>query len=431
MLAQPLDVASAADGSLIVADTANHVIRRVDSTGRIATIAGAGVPGAAAERTRAESARFDEPSAVAGDRDGTVLVADTGNDALRRIDLKGMVTTIARGLSAPTDVVVIGAGQYLVADTGHDRVALISADGAITSIAGTGERGFSGDGGPASQARLDGPTQLSPSADGLLIADTGNRVIRRVGLDGLISTVAGRSPGAPPGTSPVTRLGLVRPRGVATTRDGGFVIGDVGRVWAVSSDGAVRPLAGTGQPGFTGDRGRALALRLDHPGQILGGSDGAIVIADTDNDRVRRVSQAGGTETVAGSGEPDIVLAPPEPAPLRDCRPNRGCASSVLPRCAYFARGYNYLKIRPYTRRVIRSVSRPVVIRFGTSVDARVTSFAWRRGARYGRRTVRVSAGPGTIRLRGSLLPGRYFAVIEGRDKQGLYRCDSRRLRIR
>jgi sugar lactone lactonase YvrE len=455
---------------LIVADTANQVIRRIDAGGTIATIAGSGARGPAAKRTRAASARFSDPSAVAIDQDGSVLVTDTGNGALRRIDVRGTVTTIARQApsSAPTDVAIVDAGEYAVADTGDDRVVLVSAGGRIAPLAGDGKRGFSGDGGPASQAELSGPTQISPSAAGLLIADTGNRVIRRIGLDGIIVTVAGRPPGALPGGTPAARLNLERPTGVAATADGGFVVSDVGRVWAVAPDGTVRPLAGTGQPGFTGDSGMALSVRLDHPRQMAVGPDGAILVADTDNDRIRRISVAGGMETVAGSDEPNIELAPVLTAPLRRpsatprpgkahrprCARSRRCRyrvrgghsiggsdipSSVTgglsggastPACVRGATSYNYLKIRPYTRRLIRSASRPVIIRFGTSVDARITSFALRGGTPHGRRTVQVVAGPGTIRLHGALPRGSYVAVIEGEDKTGVRRCDSRKLRV-
>jgi hypothetical protein len=465
-LARPLDVAAGAGGSLIVADTANQVIRRIGSGGRIATIAGSGASGPAVPRTRAASARFSDPSAVAIDQDGSVLVTDTGNGALRRIDGQGTVTTIGRQafFSAPSDIAVVGTRKYAVADTGHDRVVLVSADGRVEPLAGGGGRGFSGDGGPATQAKLSGPTQISPSAAGLLIADAGNGVIRRIGLDGIIVTVAGRSPGALPVGTPAARLKLVRPTGVAATADGGFVISDVGRVWAVAPDGTVRPLAGTGQPGFNGDSGMALSTRLDRPRQLAVGPDGAILVADTDNDRIRRISVAGATETVAGSDEPNIELAPVVPAPLRRlhvtpiptnaprprCVRSRSCRyrvrgrysfgsdnpSSVTggggstPGCVRGETSYNYLKIRPYTRRLIRSASRPVIIRFGTSVDARVTSFAVRRGTPYGRRTRQVVAGPRTIRLRGTLSRGSYVAVIEGEDKTGVRRCDSRKLRI-
>jgi sugar lactone lactonase YvrE len=456
-LARPHDVALAPDGSLIVADTANQVIRRVDPDGTIATIAGTGARGPAVS-TRAGSARFAEPSGVAIDQDGSVLVADTGNDALRRIGVDGRVTTVVgQRLSGPTDVVVLGNGAYAVADTGNHRVIRVSARGGITALAGTRVHGLSGDGGPATGARLDSPTQLALSAAGLLIADTGNGVVRRVGADGMIATIAGRRSGAGSGTTPANRLELLEPRGVAAMPDGGIAISDAGRVWAVAADGAVAPLAGTGRPGFSGDRGAALSTRLDGVGQLALTPGGAIVLADSENDRLREVFTSGEARTIAGSDRPDVELAPVVTAPFlpRQATPPRktykyrsrrhsgvisfvtpqsvsggGAPRRAKPSCATAATNYNWLKIRPFTKRLIFSTSRPVIIRFGTSVDAKVTSFAWRSGHRFGRRTVRIAAGRRSIRLRGTLRPGRYVAVIEGSDPKGARRCDSRSLKI-
>ena len=460
-LARPQDVAVAPDGSLITADTANQVIRRIDPDGTIATIAGTGARGAAVA-ARAAAARFREPSGVSIDQDGSVLVADTGNNALRRIDFEGRVITVLdKHLSSPTDVAVLGMGQYAVADTGNDRVVRVSARGEVSDLAGTGTRGFSGDGGAATRARLDRPTQLAPSAEGLLIADTGNQVVRRVSTDGTIATVAGRHSGTR-GPTPATRLELLEPRGVTPMPDGGIAVSDAGRVWAVAPNGSVRPLAGTGRRGFSGDQSAALSTQLDGVGQLALSAGGAIVLTDTDNDRLREVSASGGIHTIAGSDRPDVTLAPVVTAPFappfrpqqskrppkahayRRHRHSGGSDSSVptnvsgggaagrrAPRCATAATNYNWLKIRPFTKRLIFSASRPVIIRFGTSVDATVTSFAWRSGHRYGRRTERIIAGRRRIHLRGALRPGRYVAVIEGSDPNGARRCDSRRLRVK
>jgi NHL repeat len=455
-LARPFDVALAPNGALIIADTLNQVIRRVDASGRIATIAGSGTRGDAVRRTSAPSARFREPSGVAVDEDGSILVADAGNNAIRRIGVDGTVSTLAdEGLSNPTDIAVLGKGRYAVADTGHSRVVSLSSSGDISPLAGTGRSGLSGDGGPAVSARLNGPTQLSVSTTGLLIADTRNRVIREVRDDGTIATIAGHGDAAAPGQTPATRIELAQPTGVAATADGGFVVSDVGRIWAASAGGEVQSIAGTDEPGFNGDTGRAVATRLDHPAQLAADAMGGVLVADTDNDRVRRIAPTGLAITLAGSDKPGVALAPVVSAPFQGRPPSRRPAperygarrhrrgrtlavpfraglveGSARRPCAKPTTTYNYLKIRPYTSTLIRSAARPVRIRFGTSVDARITSYAWRSGQRHGRRTRRVVAGPRTIRLKGALRPGRYVAVIEGKDRHGLRRCDSRRLRI-
>jgi NHL repeat len=311
---RPGDVAVTPDGALVVADTQNQVIRRIDTAGVITTIAGTGARGRAPGSVSARRATFRYPRGVAVDGDGSVLVADSGNDALRRIDGSGWVTTIAAGLRGVADVVVAAPGEYLVAAAGEDRVVRVSADGTKTPLAGSGRRGFSGDGGPADRARLDAPSALAVSADGLLIADTGNGVVRLVAPDNRISTVAGRPPAAAPGPTQATRVALGRPLGVTATPDGGFVVGASAVLWQVAPGGVAHVLAGTARPGFNTDSGTALSTRLE-PTQLALAGDGAIVLADTRNDRVRRVA-LGRVETLAGSGRPSLRLAPVVLAPF-------------------------------------------------------------------------------------------------------------------
>jgi hypothetical protein len=269
-LARPGDVAVAPDGALVVADTQNQVIRRIDTAGVITTIAGTGARGRAPGSVSARRATFRYPRGVAVDGDGSVLVADSGNDALRRIDGSGWVTTIAAGLRGVADVVVAAPGEYLVAAAGEDRVVRVSADGTKTPLAGSGRRGFSGDGGPADRARLDAPSALAVSADGLLIADTGNGVVRLVAPDNRISTVAGRPPAAAPGPTQATRVALGRPLGVTATPDGGFVVGASALLWQVAPGGVAHVLAGTARPGFNTDSGTALSTRLEPTQLALG-----------------------------------------------------------------------------------------------------------------------------------------------------------------
>jgi sugar lactone lactonase YvrE len=450
-LTRPRDVAVANDGSLIVADTQNQVIRRIDADGTIETIAGHGVRGGASRRVAAARATFRDPGGVAIDSDGSVLVADTGNHALRRIDASGQVTVVAGGLSNAADVVVLPDGGYAVSASGHDRVTRVSADGRLSPLAGTGRRGFSGDGGAALEARMNRPTALAVTTGGLLVVDSGNRVARLIGSDGIITTVAGRAPGAQAGPTPATALRLKTPRGVAGTPDGGFVVDDNALVWAVGPDGSVRAVAGTGEPGFNRDAGDALAIRVDHPAQLATGPDGAILIADTRNDRIRGVTSTGQTHTVAGSDRPDVKLAPVVQAPFRalpvplppsqrrqvyeppltggDRAPPR--ARRRAPKCSRGTTTANYLIIQPYSRKLIRSVTSPVVIRFGTSVDTSVRSYAWRRdGNTFGETRKRAIAGSGKVKLHGTLEPGKYVAVIRGRSAGGIRSCDARKLRV-
>ena len=144
-LAHPRDVAVAPDGALVIADMDNQVIRRVNPDGRIVTLAGTGLRGNAEDRVDAESATFRNPMGVAIDLDGSVLVADTGNQSLRRIGTDGVVRIVRRGLAEPSDVVVLPDGSYVVPEPPRDRVVRVSRDdGSVSLLAGSGALGFSG-----------------------------------------------------------------------------------------------------------------------------------------------------------------------------------------------------------------------------------------------------------------------------------------------
>ena len=427
-LARPNDAAIAPDGTVIIADTANQVIRAVDASGRIATIAGTGARGRARDAVAARRATFRNPAAVAVDADGSVLVADTENNAIRRIDLAGRVVTVARGLRSPSDIVVLPTGGYAVADYGNHRVVHVAADGTVTPIAGTGVRGFSGDGGPAVAAQLDGPIALAASSGGLLIADNGNGAVRLVAPDGTISTVAG---------------GLESPEGVAATA-AGFVVSNLDRVSQVGADGSVQPFAGTGVAGFNGDGGAPGALMLDHPAQLAAAPDGTMLIVDRRNDRIRRVASDGASaDTLAGSDDPNVRLARTATAPFRRRRPTvprfqkrRNYATPVStgqpPECSVGSTTSNQLKIQPYSDTSIDSAKKPVIIDFGISVDAKtLTAFAWRKNVRYGTRSRKQNADTSaSIRLKGRLSKNRYYAVVMARTVSGEKLCDARRMEV-
>ncbi len=189
----------------------------------------------------------------------------------------------------------------------------------IQTVAGSGSGGFAGDGGPATSALLTSPSDVAPldplnGGGGYLIADTSNHRIRRVDASGTIQTVAGAGPaaGAPggfagdglPPTDPAVRLN--QPRGVssvAAVAGGGFLIADTGnnRIRAVVN-GILTTVAGNGQPGFGGDGDGAQIARLNQPANVAALPGGGYLIADTGNNRIRRVSPSGIITTVAGTG---------------------------------------------------------------------------------------------------------------------------------
>ncbi|MCA1678645.1 MAG: hypothetical protein LC777_06705, partial [Actinobacteria bacterium] len=179
----------------------------------------------------------------------------------------------------------------------------LAAPGDISTVAGNGTPGFSGDGGPATAARLNRAEGVAVTTDGsLLIADSGNDRIRRVSPGGTITTVAGSTQGFSGDGGPATSAQLHYPSSIAVTADGGFLFTDTSnhRVRKVSADGTITTAAGTVQ-GLDGDGGLAVNARLFAPYDVAVLPDGGFLIADTGNHRVRRVFPGGTIVTVAGS----------------------------------------------------------------------------------------------------------------------------------
>ena len=325
-LRQPTAVAWLADGSALVADYANHRIRRVSPSGQITTVAGTGTAGYSGDGGAATSARISWPTDVDPTADGGFLIADLGNKRVRLVSPAGIITTVAgtgvegtsgdggpavsAQLAAPTGVAVTGDGGFLVADAGAHRVRRVSPGGTITRVAGSGSPGGTGDGGPAVSARLNTPVGVAALADGgFLVTEYEGHRVRRVSAAGVITRVAGTgSAGFSGDGGAATAAGLNKPVGVSTTSDGGFLIGDSlnARVRKVSADGTISTAAGTGEPGYSGDGGPAVLARLGSPNAAVENTSGAILIADGGSNRLRLVE---GRPPVAG--EPAAGESPP------------------------------------------------------------------------------------------------------------------------
>jgi hypothetical protein len=293
--------------------------------GDISTLAGTGAAGFAGDGGPAGSAALNRPTGIAWLGDGSVLVADFQNHRVRRITPGGAITTVAgtgtagfsgdggpatgARLNYPTDVDATADGGFLIADLGNRRVRKVSPTGTIATVAGNGEEGSSGNGGPATSARLVAPAGVAATpVGGFLIADAGGNRVRGVSPGGTISTAAGGAASGQGGTGdggPATSAWLDAPGGVAALPDGGFVVSEYegNRVRRVSAGGTITRLAGTGTAGSSGDGGAATAARLDHPVGVAPTSDGGVLIGDSVNGRVRKVLPNGTIATVAGSGQ--------------------------------------------------------------------------------------------------------------------------------
>ncbi len=205
----------------------------------------------------------------------------------------------------PSQVTAAPDGSFYIADIGNERVRRVSSLGIITTVAGTGAHGFDGDGGPAVDAQLSSPADVAVGPDGsLYIADALNNRIRRVGPEGIITTFAGTGDGGWSGDgAPATAAQIDVPEGVAVGPDGSVYIAEGARVRRVGPDGIITTVAGDSVQGSSGDGGLATAAELSEPTDVAVGSDGAVYITDLSADRVRRVGPDGIITTVAGTGE--------------------------------------------------------------------------------------------------------------------------------
>jgi hypothetical protein len=295
-------------------------------TGTISTVAGSDPFGDfTGDGGPATAAALNDPSGVAVMPDGGYLIADAGNDRVRRVFPDGTINTVAgtgmygfsgdggpataAALQAPIGVAVMHDGGFLIADAAAARVRRVSPTGIITTVAGTGTRGISGDGGPATAAQIYDPQGVAAMPDGgFLIAD-GDYVVRRVSSTGIITTVAGTGvPGSAGDGGPATAAQLNVPNAVAVTADGGFLVADTGnrRIRRVSPTGIITTVAGTGVQGSSGDGGAATAAQLNYPAGLATTPDGGFLIADWFGNRVRWVSPTGVITTVAGTGTSSV-----------------------------------------------------------------------------------------------------------------------------
>lgn len=261
----PSDVAFLSDGSFVVADFGNDRVRRVAPNGIIATDTGG----------------LDRPRGVTAFPDGGYLIADTFNDRIVRVFADGSTGPVAAGpLSQPSDTFVMHDSAILVADTGNGRIRKVDPMGLVTTVVD----------------QLDQPRDVAVGSDGaILVADTGNDRIVRVAPDGTRTVVAGTGAGGLSGDGDPARTAQVSaPSSVAALPNGGFVFADTGndRVRRVTPLGAIFTVAGTTQ-GESGNGGQANAAQLDHPGAITLAPGGGFLVADTDNQEVRRVSDIG------------------------------------------------------------------------------------------------------------------------------------------
>ena len=350
-LAYPMGVAVDGAGNLYIADGYyNNRIRKVTPGGTITTVAGNGVAGYNGDNIAATSAELSDPSGVAVDGAGNLYIADLGNSRIRKVTPDGTITTMAGNGTAgyngdniaatsaeityPEGVAVDGAGNLYIADYSYSRIRKVSAaTGLITTVAGNGTSGYNGDNIPATNAELNSPMGLAVDGAGnLYIADYRNERIRKVTPGGTITTVAGDGYTASNGQGgysgdggPATSAELNLPYGVAVDASGNLYIVDDnnGRIRKVTPDGIITTVAGNGGYFYNGDNMPSTSATLWTPWGVAVDGAGNLFIADTSNNRIRKVDVSdapsltfASTNVGAASAAQDVTVLNSGNAPL-------------------------------------------------------------------------------------------------------------------
>jgi hypothetical protein len=374
-----------AAGNLVIADPGDNRIRVIAesagtfygqtmTTGQIYTVAGTGIHGFSGEGHPATTAKINGADGVAVDAAGNLVLADTGNNRIRVVaattgtfngkqmtagDIYTVAGTATAGyagdgnlatrarLSAPVSVTTDAGGNLVIADSGNNVIRVVAGHngtfygvpmtaGDIYTVAGDGTAGYAGDGGPATSARLYYPQGVTvDSAGNLVIADTGNNVIRvAAGQDGTfygvpmtagdIYTVAGTgAQGFSGDGGPATTAGLAVPASVAVAAAGNLIIADYGdnRVRVVAGQdgtfygvpmtaGDIYTIAGTGAQGFSGDGAPATGATLHYPQGVAVDGSGDVLVTDSGNNRVRMIT---GSNPAAAAARPAGAARPAAP----------------------------------------------------------------------------------------------------------------------
>jgi uncharacterized protein (TIGR03437 family) len=306
----PLRIAVDSQGNFYFVDYLSYVIREVTTDGILHTVAGSlvtssgGGNGFSGDGEAAISAKISDVHGLVVDKNGNLYLADTSNARVRRVDTKGVITTIAgngvRGYTGdggaainaelvfPVGVAVDSSGNVYIADYGNSTVRKVSTNGTITTFAGTGAWGYGGDGGPASKATLGAPYGLAiDPAGNIYVSDTSNLNIRKITPDGNIQTV-------------VTN---VNAESIAVDAAGNIYFPDYvsSTVQKILPSGSQFAIAGTFTASYSGDGGLAAAAALNQPHGVAVDSAGNVYVADTGNQLIRLLTPAASTVSIANA----------------------------------------------------------------------------------------------------------------------------------
>ena len=312
----PLGMTLDPAGEIVFADALNYRVRKIDVSGKISTIAGNGIAGYGGDNGPATSASLNVPWGVTYDTAGNLYISDNGNAVIRKVSTSGIITTYAGngtigycgdgGLATlacfdgPKGLVTDSGGNLYVADQGNHRVRVVNAAGLINTVAGNGQGGLSGDGGPATSAKIGNPKSVAIAGGVLYISSAGGSRVRSVRLsNGIINTFIGSIAGFDGGNNPPLSTEMLGPNGIVPLSSSSMLVADQlnARVRELIG-GVVKTVAG----GFIGDGKAATSAALINPQGVAFDTTGNLYVAEYGGNSVRKVDTTGKISTIAGTG---------------------------------------------------------------------------------------------------------------------------------
>lgn len=320
-LDDPRGIVTDPSGNVYFCDRLNNVVRKIDTNGIVTTVAGTGVAGYNGDNIQGTKAQLNTPWRVTLDPAGNLYIADSVNDRIRKLAPNGIITTVVGNgspgysgdggqaanatLRIPEQAEIDVFGNLYIADTGNNVIRKVDTNGVITTVAGTGfgagsgnstgNGAYSGDGGPAVKAQLALPVSIAlDPAGNFWISDQINNIIRKVDATGIITTVAGiyNRVNYTGDGGPATQATFNTPAGIARDAAGNIYVTDAGNnvLRVLLTDGTIRTVAGNSTAGFAGDGSAATSAELNSPRQVAVGVFGDVYIADSFNNRIRKLT---------------------------------------------------------------------------------------------------------------------------------------------